>query len=250
VRYYDVHLHLPSADRRGLDQFLRRGEAETALVGGNLILNTRPEVELICRYRAELPPHFTVVPYYHAVADLGNEVPYSGWLKIHPRLSQLDSAKVPGVLEHLLALQPTPRGLIVDCFPWGPDLEYDVSLSLVIRIATAMPNTSILVAHGGGYQSWAFRAHTVSLKNTLYDFSATLSYYVGSDVLRPLQNYLRFIPERVLFGSDWPFVEPAQQLAECERLALEIGISPGQLETILLANAERLWPRESYGASL
>jgi hypothetical protein len=245
MRYYDVHLHLPSPDRDGLDRFLKYAETEPSLVGGNLILNRPEEVELVCRFRGEIPPRFTIVPYYNCEKDLGFR-PESGWYKVHPRLSRLDASNIATVVQQVSALVPTPKGVIVDCFPWGPELEYNISLAMVIQIATALPDTHVLVTHGGGYQSWAFRAHTVSLKNVLYDFSATLAYYIGSDVLKPLQNYLRFVPDRVLFGTDWPVVQPAEQLAELKRLALEIGISPDTLEATLLANAERFWSADSW----
>jgi hypothetical protein len=247
VRYYDAHLHFPTPDREGMDRFLRYVESERSLVGGNLILNTPAEVETYCRYRDEIPSRFVVIPYYRAPAEL-EFFSSSGWYKIHPRLRRIDGPRIPEVLEHINALEPPVRGLIVDCFPWGPELDYDISLPLVIAIATALPSSSVLAAHGGGYHSWAFRSHTVSLKNVVYDFSATLSYYIGSDVLRPLQNYLRFVPHRVLFGTDWPFTDPAEQLGEFLRLACEIGLAPTELEGVIMQNAARLWTSWEQGA--
>lgn len=240
MKYYDVHLHLPSADREGVQRFVEYAETADGLVGGNLILNTPAEVEAYCRAASDVPRRFTAVPYYRAPAEVGVNATDFRWWKVHPRLRQLTRSDIPRVVEDVAALKPV--GVIVDCFPWGPELEHDVSLELVIALARSLANTSVLVAHGGGYHSWAFRAHTVSLKNTLYDFSASLSYYVGSDVLRPLQNYLRFVPRRVLFGSDWPFVDPAEQLTEFERLAAEAGFGPHDLEATLLETTARLWP--------
>jgi len=247
VRYYDDHLHLPTPDRTGLDQLLRHWEDDKSLLAGNLILNTREEAEFYCANADEVPPQLAIIPYYLAARELGCEIPRcSGWYKVHPRLRHLNAESIPQVIVDLQAIQPPCGGVVVDCFPWGPELEENVSLPLVIAIATAFPTTPVLAAHGGGYQAWAFRAHTVSLKNTHYDFAATLSYYTGSDVLRPMQNYLRFIPERVLFGSDWQFVDAHEQLGECERLGLEIGLSLSRLENILLGNAARLWSSNTW----
>jgi hypothetical protein len=247
LRYYDDHLHLATPDRAGLEGFLRHCEEDQSLVGGNLILNTREEVEFYCADPDAIPAQFAIVPYYLAAQELGSDIPRcSGWYKVHPRLRHLHLRDIPGVVQDLKAIDPPLCGVMVDCFPWGPDLREDISLQLVIAIASAFPTTPVLAAHGGGYQAWAFRAHTVSLKNTHYDFAASLSYYVGSDALRPMQNYLRFVPERVLFGSDWPFVDPREQLLECERLGLEIGLQSCRLEAILLANAGRLWPSPAW----
>lgn len=58
----------------------------------------------------------------------------------------------------------------------------------MIALAQAMPDMPVLATHGGGYESWAFRAHTGSLPNVLYDFSVTMAYYRGSDLLRPFRD--------------------------------------------------------------
>ena len=136
------------------------------------------------------------------------------------------------------------KGLIVHCFPWGPNLRYCVSLPLVVALAQAFPNLPILATHGGGYESWAFRAHTGSLSNVLYDFSISLKYFRGSDLLGPFGVYARTRPQRLLFGSDWPWAEPSEQLEECMRLAQNVGVDKDELIMLLLENAQRYW-RES-----
>jgi predicted TIM-barrel fold metal-dependent hydrolase len=151
-------------------------------------------------------------------------------------------AAIQPICHSLRELKDPPKGIIVHCFPWGSELHFNISLPLVIQLAHTLPQTSVLVSHGGGYESWAFRAHTGMLKNVLYDFSVTMSYYRGSDLLGPFQRYLRYSPERVVFGTDWPSVESDEQLSESLRLAGEIGISGNQLESIFMENARRFWP--------
>jgi hypothetical protein len=242
MRYFDVHLHLPSADESGLEALIRHVEAETGMVGGNLILNTREEVEFAYKRLGSLPPSLNVVPYFDPAGDLPEEFTRSGWFKIHPRVSRIGRESVAPLLDAVLAAPRRPRGLMVHSYPWGPELEFNISLPLVIELARALPEAQVLVAHGGGYESWAFRAHTGMLRNVCYDFSVTMSYYQGSDVLRPFQRYLRHSTERIVFGSDWPSAPPGEQLRECERLAAEAGVSAAELEEIFLTNSRRLWP--------
>jgi predicted TIM-barrel fold metal-dependent hydrolase len=176
------------------------------------------------------------------------ELTRSGWLKIHPRLHGYEARHIAEIKDTLCAAPVRPRGVAVCCFPWGADLRYDISLPLVIELAKALPDVTILATHGGGYQSWQFRAHASPLKNVVFDFSATMSYYFGSDLLRPFQRYLRYSPERILFGSDWPTGDTTEHIDECVRLAGEVSVSEEDLEKILLGNAERLWPDASHAA--
>lgn len=242
MKYFDAHLGLPSPDRKGLDALVRHVESEKGLVAGNLILNTPEEVALVSRFFKELPPSINTIPYYTPAFDAPEELSRSGWFKIHPRLHGFESKHIAEILDALLSAKVQPKGMVVCCFPWGADLRYNISLPLVIEIAKALPDMPVLATHGGGYESWQFRAHAGTLKNVFFDFSATMSYYFRSDCLRPFQRYLRHTPDRLLFGSDWPTGNTAEHVDECVRLAEEISIPRDELETTLLNNAERLWP--------
>jgi len=241
-RFYDDHLHLPTPDDDGLDRLLRHLDAHPQMVGGNLILNTEEEVAFVEAHLEKLPPHLTLVPYYPFHGTLPPAVTASGWYKIHPVMAGLARDDIPAVCEAVRDPRNAPKGLIVHHYPWGVNLQHEISLPLIIALARAMPATPIVVTHGGGYESWPLRAHTGSLPNVLYDFAVTMSYYAGSDVLRPFQVYLTTRPNRLLFGSDWPSAEPAPQLAECLRLATEAGIAAPALQATLLNNAATLWP--------
>jgi hypothetical protein len=244
VKYFDVHLHLPSPDTKGLDAFLRHLDGEPHMMGGNLILNTPKEVDFVSKNLAKIPEIINLIPYYLPETQFPEEIQVSNWFKIHPRLRRFTARNIPEILDSLIALPIKPRGLIVDCYPWGTDLEYNINLPLVINLAKAFPDIYVLVAHGGGYESWEFRAHTGSFKNVIYDFSATLSFYQGSDILKPFQRYLKWSKDRNVFGSDWPIANCAEQLAECIRLAQEVGISETELESIFMSNAKRIWGKE------
>jgi predicted TIM-barrel fold metal-dependent hydrolase len=214
-------------------------EHSPELLGANLILNTQEEVEIILKNIGKIPNNIILIPYYSANSQLPKEISSSGWYKIHPKIKKITSMDIYALTESVITTNP--EGLIIDCFPWGTELEYNVSLPLVLALAKAMPKTFVLVAHGGGYESWAFRAHTGSLQNVIYDFSATLAYYQNSDILKPYQRYLQFSTDRVLFGSDWPMASVTEQILESIRLANEIGISEEKLENIFLSNSRRLW---------
>ena len=248
LRFYDDHLHLPSPDRAGLDRLLRHVDAHPSMIGGNLILNTRDEVDFVDAHIRVIPPSLTLVSYYPLRDSLPTWATRSGWYKLHPIIARIDSDTIPFVCNALRSPPGDLRGLIVHCYPWGTTLQYEISLPFVIALARALPDTPIIATHGGGYQSWAFRAHTGSLANVLYDFAVTMTYFDGSDILKPFQVYLTTRPQRLLFGSDWPSAEPQPQLAASLRLAEQVGISPDSLSAVLLDNALRFWPRPDLDA--
>jgi predicted TIM-barrel fold metal-dependent hydrolase len=242
IHYFDTHLHVPTPDQKGLDRLRHHLDTEKFLVGALLILNTPAEAAFIDNHLHQLPPSMILVPYFQPGLDFSEALTHSGWYKIHPDLHRIDASQIPRLVEEVLSELPRLRGLIVHCFPWGPNLAYCISIPLVVALAQACPNLPILAAHGGGYESWALRAHTGSYPNVLYDFSASLSYFRGSDLLRPLTVYARTRPQRLLFGTDWPTAPAREQLEECLRLAAEVGIDGHALEMVLMDNIRTYWP--------
>jgi Amidohydrolase len=241
VKYFDCHLHMRTPDNDGLDSLLAMLHSDPGCVGGNLILNTIDELQVVLQRQSDIPHWLQVVP----CIDFFDRFPQNldcGWVKVHPSIQRLTKADVVRLVAQAKRLKPRLRGVMVHCFPWGRDLDFNCSLELVSALAQAMPELFVLATHGGGYDSWAYRAHVGELKNVVFDFSATLAYYAGSDLLRPLQRYLTHSPERVLFGSDWPSASYKDQWTELEIWSKNAGIEGAQLESLLLQNSSRIWP--------
>ncbi len=239
MRFFDVHLHLPTPDAAGLEAFLRLVESEPGLVGANLILNTGQEVAVVESNLHRLPSKVVVIPYFQPGVSHPEPLRRAGWYKLHPSVQKLELDSVPHLVSALRIEEP--QGIMVHCYPWGPELRFNISLALVLELARALPDTIILATHGGGYESWAFRAHAGGFKNIHFDFSMTLDYYEGSDLLLPLQRYLRFSSSRVHFGSDWPSGHVGRQLDELVRLGKGAGLNEAELESLLLDNARSCW---------
>jgi len=240
MRFFDTHLHLPTPDAAGVEAFLRFAHEEPGLIGGALILNTFEEAAAVMASLQHFPGSVVMIPYFCQAGSVPLPLQRAGWYKVHPILHNIDEAAIPSLVNSLQ--RQRPRGVMVHCFPWGPELKFNISLPLVIALARALPDTTILATHGGGYESWAFRSHAGAFKNVHFDFSLTLDYYEGADALRPLQRYLRYSKSRVHFGSDWPSGRVAAQLTEMQRLAREVGLGVAELESLLLENARACWP--------
>lgn len=244
IKYYDTHIHIPSPDKAGLDRFLAYVKDNPEMQGGLLILNEQKDVDFAAANLDQIPPNFIIVPCYNYAGNSSrypDAITSSGWLKIHPVIHRIPDADIPAVIRFLRDNRPGLKGLIVHCFPWGSEMEYNFSLPLVLELHRNFPDLTILIAHGGGYESWIFRAHTGGIKKFIYDFSVTLKYYQGSDLLRPFQRYVKYSADRILFGSDYPSAMAGEQIEESVRLAAEMGIGEQALEALYVNNFLRIW---------
>lgn len=240
MRFFDTHLHLPTPDEAGVETFLRLIAEQPGLVGGALVLNTKPEVAAVMSSLERIPPSIVMIPYFVPGDPVPLPVQRAGWFKVHPILHRIEESAIQELVAAIRVQQP--KGIMVHCFPWGSKLQYNISVPLVVALAEALPETIILATHGGGYESWAIRAHAGAFKNVHFDFSLTLDYYEGTDAVNPLVRYLHYSKSRVHFGSDWPSGRIGVQLDEMRRLATKAGMNEEELESLLLRNARDCWP--------
>jgi len=242
MKYYDAHLHFPSPDSSGLAKLKTYlANEKSSFIGGNLILNTPQELEFALQNKAELPPNLNWVPFWDEGYEYPSEACFCGWFKIHPVFSKIRPGAAANYAKRVAANRHRIKGLIVHAFPWGVDIAYRSSLELVLALAQNMPDTPILCTHGGGYQSWEFRAHTASIRNVYYDFSTTAIYYADSDYIIPLKVYINRCPGRVIFASDYPTGTGTDHVQAYLGMALKAGMDENTLECQLLKNAEALW---------
>jgi predicted TIM-barrel fold metal-dependent hydrolase len=242
IKFYDTHVHIPSPTEEGLELFLEYVKSTPEMLGGLLILNTQEDVDFVASNLKRIPTKFIIVPCYDFEdKNYPVEITSSNWVKIHPVLSKISDNKIDTVIRFIKDKRKALNGVIVHCFPWGTEMEYNFSLELVLELNNHFPEMKILIAHGGGYESWIFRAHTGSIRNIFYDFSVTLKYYQGSDLLKPFQRYLLYSSDRILFGSDYPIAGYKEQMDESIRLALEVGLDEKTVESIYINNFKKIW---------
>ena len=145
---------------------------------------------------------------------VGELVPYmTGWKEY----------SCPGMIE--IARFAAELGMVMSIHPSNPE---DMS-----RLAAEVPNLKLVVAHLSGYGQ--FEAHLEMLRryeNVCFDYSAHGSDRDGT-LHRAIDCGGR---ERVLFGTDYPGVGPAGDLAA----AFHEDLTDVELEAFLCGNAKRL----------
>ncbi len=152
--------------------------------------------------------------YEQGVRLIGELVPYmTGWKEY----------ACPALIE--IARFAAERDMAMSVHPSTPE---DMS-----RLAGEVPGLELVVAHLGGYGQ--FEAHLEMLRryeNVCFDYSAHGADRDGT-LRRAIDCGGR---ERILFGTDYPGIGPAGDLAA----VLHEDLTDGELEAVLSGNAKRL----------
>src|SRR5258705_9130606 len=129
MKFFDCHIHLPTPDVSGLVRLRRYLDGVSDMVGGNLILNAREEVDFAYSHLDSFPKTLNLILYY-AAKDLPSEFRESGWHKIHPTINKLGRDAIAPLCHPLREAPDQPKRLIVHCFPCRPELQFNISLPL------------------------------------------------------------------------------------------------------------------------
>ena len=161
------------------------------------------------------------------VKDLG----FKG-VKLHPNYQDFFPDE-PRIID--LARAIADAGLIL-LLHGGVDWAYEevkASPDRMARLMEAVPSLALIIAHFGGFERWSEVETTLAGSNAFFDISFTLPFIKEEDFLRIARKHG---VHRLLFGSDYPWADPAEQRA----LLHELDLSDGEKEAILHINAEKL----------
>ena len=120
---------------------------------------------------------------------------------------------------------------------WDPYAEEKVRATpeRFARLCEAFPKLTVVAAHLGGLMLWDdIEKHLAGKYDNLYLDVSVLSRYVDRDFL--LRIIRRHSADRILFGSDCPWDEPANEIA----MINELPLTDVEKEKIFYRNAEKL----------
>lgn len=168
---------------------------------------------------------------------LGKEEFYG--VKLHPRFQSFrpDDPQV-GKFVDKIADYGVP--VLVDSLLHGPTLIEDNLPLKFDHLARNAPNTTIIMAHFGGYRFMDALFVARVNHNVFVDLSIIGSYFLNSS----FEGQLKFAMEklgsdRILYGSDFPFNEISSELHACKELCKDI-FSEQQTNDILGNNIRKM----------
>jgi predicted TIM-barrel fold metal-dependent hydrolase len=181
-----------------------------------------------------------IVPFgamHPDLPDPGAEIDRMGSLgirgiKLHPEHQSFEpheprmKAIYAGAIEHGMIVFFHAGGDIIHGTVRGTPDSFE-------RMLDAWPELVAVLAHMGGFREWGGVAERIIGRDVWLDTAYTPGRLPDEDFVRLVRAHGA---DRVLFGSDGPWADPAEELA----LLRGIGLAPDELAAILGGNAERL----------
>jgi uncharacterized protein len=127
------------------------------------------------------------------------------------------------------------HGLIV-FFHAGADLLHETVRGTPRAFADVLdewPDLTFVLAHLGGFRQWQAVAEEISGRNVWLDTAYTLGHLSDEEFARMVRHHGT---DRVMFGSDGPWTDAAQEIEHLSRL----GFTGPEVEGILGGNASEL----------
>lgn len=119
---------------------------------------------------------------------------------------------------------------------------YD-NMKLVCLVADEITDTPIVIVHSGGYRVMEAMLLAADKKNVWLDTSFSLPYYINSSIEQDFAFVLKQLNcDRIVFGSDHPYMEVEQTLAQHLTFFKKHNFTEEQQQKIFFQNAFILFP--------
>lgn len=153
-------------------------------------------------------------------------------VKLHPEFQgfRLDDPRLPPIIE---AAQDDFVFMchIGDRLPPAENPSCPYKLAALLD---AFPRARFIAAHLGGYLHWKHALEALVGRDVWMDTSSCLPF-IDDATLRAI--FARHDRARILFGSDYPLFDPAD---ECRRLQRRLSLSDGEMDALLSGAAALL----------
>jgi uncharacterized protein len=112
----------------------------------------------------------------------------------------------------------------------APQLTIRATPQRLLAVRNKFPGLTMIAAHLGGFRQWEDVKSTLMGTDIYLDTSASFGYISDEDARYILANHR---PDRILFGTDFPFFNQKKDLDYLDKL----GLAKDQKEMILCGNA-------------
>ena len=163
-------------------------------------------------------PEFTSFSTVHAAMEhIEEEVEHIQELglrgiKLHP-----DSQMFPADDARLFPMYDRIQGKLPVMIHMGDHRHHYSHPERLRRIADAFPRLQIIAAHFGGYSTYQMSCQLLKDTQCVLDISSSLMFMPEGDPEKYIRTYGA---ERILYGSDFPFWDPAVELQRFLKLKL------------------------------
>lgn len=165
-------------------------------------------------------------------------------LKIHSRLMKLQDHDYPDLFDAYSRLSHLKLPTVIDAFYIGGEMEVQPNLNRIAEMVGLFPDNTFIIAHSGGIRALEYFLQLKNFPNVVFELSLSLSYLKHSSVYADFWVLLRFADRnRIIFGTDFPYVDAQDQLKVFLKMADDLNISETDRDKILFGNACGLFNR-------
>jgi predicted TIM-barrel fold metal-dependent hydrolase len=237
MKIFDTHYHID----RGTEGYNIQPQKR------NWIFNFTDQYKLHVSSVPKDDTRTLIFDYNHQLPFIRQEIT-SGQLaalKIHSRLLKITDTDYSDLFDAFSPFSHFGLPVIMDAFYFGDELEVQPNLRRIAEMAKLFPETTFIIAHSGGIKVLEYFLHLKNLPNVVFELSLSLSYLKHASVYKDFEVLLRFGDKnRIIFGTDFPYVDPADQLGQFLKISREIALTDEDQEKILYTNAVRIFGGE------
>ena len=118
--------------------------------------------------------------------------------------------------------------------------RYD-NLKLAAFLLEEITSVPLVLLHSGGARILEAFLLAEACSNVFLDTSFSLPYYLGSSVERDMAFSYKKIPERVIYGSDYPYVDMNTSFGAFTKFSENWNFSDAAIQGFLSANARKVF---------
>jgi len=269
-RPFDFNIHLPASGASAEDALQSEASMSVSIMvdalediseriegeinGGNLMLFNP---QLFFDHSVDLTPFTerldalaqnscltTLIDFRHpqalAAVDRAHNSEVSG-VKFHSYFQNIGRSDYEDVLSVALRAQHNGMFICVDTSYGTTRMYSHDNLELAAFLAEFVEDTPLILLHSGGLRALEAMLLAEARANIWLETSFSINYWRGSRVEEDLAfAYHKVGANRILYGSDHPYVDMHSARSETVKFFEEHGFRSAEVEAILFDNATRL----------
>lgn len=169
------------------------------------------------------------IEHVHALKNSGISA-----IKFHCYFQRISEEQFPRVLQLATAAADRNMPILIDTSYGSTDMYRYDNLKLAAVLLKEVSSVPIVLLHSGGARAIEAFLLADACPNVYLDTSFSVPYYMGSTIEKDLAfAYKRIGVERVLYGSDFPYVGMDDSLQKTQEFFTRNGFKDSEIDVVI-----------------
>lgn len=162
-------------------------------------------------------------------------------IKFHCYFQKIEEADFPKVMELSKVAVDLNMPIFIDTSYGSTGMYRYDNLRLAAYLLEEITDVPVVLLHSGGSRVLEAFLLADACPNVYLEASFSLPYYLGSSVERDMAFIYKKIAERVVYGSDFPYVDMDSSISKFMTFSQNWGFSDSQVEGFLNTNVKKVF---------